>query len=121
MRAERMARQDVLVEGTNVLYFRPIPACSMARVRMAPGDLDKGLRFMTLQNDQDSLAVMKFGIGQPVPRTEDPVLVRGEGCYTDDVKLAGEAYAVMVRSRHAHGTIKGIDTAAARKMPGVLG
>ena len=76
---------------------------------------------MNLQNDPQSFALMKFGIGQPVRRTEDAMLVRGEGCYTDDVKLTGEAYAVMVRSRIAHGVIKGIDTAAARKMPGVLG
>src|SRR5215470_9828723 len=77
---------------------------------------------MNLQNDaQAALAVMKFGIGQPVPRTEDPVLVRGEGCYTDDVKLPREAYAVMVRSREAHGVIKRIDTAAAARMAGVLG
>jgi carbon-monoxide dehydrogenase large subunit len=75
---------------------------------------------MNLQNDPHSFAVMKFGIGQPVPRTEDPVLVRGEGRYTDDIKLAGEAYAVMVRSRVAHGVIKAIDSAAARAMPGVL-
>ena len=53
---------------------------------------------------------MKFGIGQPVRRTEDPMLVRGEGRYTDDIKLPGQAYAVMVRSRIAHGIIKGIDT-----------
>ena len=76
---------------------------------------------MNLQNDPQSFALMKFGIGQPVPRSEDPTLVRGEGCYTDDIKLAGEAYAVMVRSRVAHGVIKSIDTSAARKMPGVLG
>jgi aerobic carbon-monoxide dehydrogenase large subunit len=76
---------------------------------------------MNLQNDPQSFALMKFGIGQPVRRTEDPMLVRGEGCYTDDIKLTGEAYAVMVRSRIAHGVIKGIDTTAARKMPGVLG
>ena len=62
---------------------------------------------MNLQNDPQSFALMKFGIGQPVPRTEDPTLVRGEGRYTDDIKLAGEAYAVMVRSRIAHGVIKG--------------
>ena len=74
---------------------------------------------MNLQNDPQSFALMKFGIGQPVRRTEDPMLVRGEGCYTDDIKLTGEAYAVMVRSRIAHGVIKGIDTAAARNMPGV--
>ena len=76
---------------------------------------------MNLQNDPQSLALMKFGIGQPVRRTEDPTLVRGEGRYTDDIKLDREAYAVIVRSRIAHGIIKGIDTAAARKMPGVLG
>src|SRR5262245_49677414 len=76
---------------------------------------------MNLQNDPQSFALMKFGIGQPVLRTEDPTLVRGEGQYTDDIKLAGEVYAVMVRSRVAHGVIKAIDTAAARQMPGVLG
>jgi carbon-monoxide dehydrogenase large subunit len=36
------------------------------------------------------------------------------------VSLPGQAYAAMVRSRHAHGVIKGIDVAAARAMPGVL-
>ena len=76
---------------------------------------------MNVHNDPHSLALMKFGIGQSVTRTEDPVLVRGAGCYTDDLKLAGEAYAVMVRSRFAHGIIKRIDTTAARAMPGVLG
>jgi aerobic carbon-monoxide dehydrogenase large subunit len=69
----------------------------------------------------EALALPKFGIGQPVLRSEDPKLVRGEGRFTDDVSLPGEAYAVMVRSRHAHGIIRGIDTAAARAMPGVLG
>jgi aerobic carbon-monoxide dehydrogenase large subunit len=75
---------------------------------------------MNLQNDPHRLAVMKFGVGQPVTRTEDPILVRGAGCYTDDVKLAGQAHAVMVRSRLAHGVIKRIDTSAARAMPGAL-
>ena len=62
----------------------------------------------------------RFAIGQPVPRSEDPVLLRGAGRYCDDVSLAGQAYAVMVRSHHAHGAIRGIDAAAARAMPGVL-
>jgi carbon-monoxide dehydrogenase large subunit len=65
-------------------------------------------------------SLQKFGIGQPVPRTEDPRLVRGEGRYTDDVNLPGQAYAAIVRSRHAHGVIRKIDLAAARGMPGVL-
>jgi carbon-monoxide dehydrogenase large subunit len=70
--------------------------------------------------DDTGLAFMKFGVGQPVTRTEDPILLRGEGRYTDDINLAGQAYAVMVRSRIAHGHLKGIDTAAALAMPGVL-
>ncbi|HKH32889.1 MAG TPA: xanthine dehydrogenase family protein molybdopterin-binding subunit, partial [Beijerinckiaceae bacterium] len=69
----------------------------------------------------DELALMKFGIGQPVPRLEDPKLLRGEGRYTDDLDLPGQVYAVIVRSPHAHGIIRAVDTAAAREMPGVLG
>src|SRR6202140_3904337 len=62
----------------------------------------------------------RFAIGQPVPRSEDPVLLRGEGRYCDDVSLPGQAYAGMGRSHHAHGVIRRIDSAAARAMPGVL-
>ncbi len=62
----------------------------------------------------------RFAIGQPVLRTEDPVLLRGEGRYTDDLNLPGQAHAVMVRSRFAHGVLRGVDTEAAREMPGVL-
>jgi carbon-monoxide dehydrogenase large subunit len=69
----------------------------------------------------DDLNLMKFGIGQPVPRQEDPTLLRGEGRYTDDMNLPNQAYCVMVRSQVAHGIIKGIDTAEAKTMPGVLG
>jgi carbon-monoxide dehydrogenase large subunit len=76
---------------------------------------------MNLQSDPNDFTVMKFGIGQPVRRTEDPILVRGEGRYTDDISLPGQAHAVIVRSKHAHGVIKSIDKSAALKMPGVLG
>ncbi len=75
---------------------------------------------MNVQDDPNSWAVEKFGVGQPVRRTEDPVLVQGRGRYADDVNLEGQAYAAIVRSSHAHGVIKSIDTAAAREMPGVL-
>ena len=71
-----------------------------------------------LSADADTLNLMKFGIGQPVPRQEDPTLLRGEGRYTDDMNLANQAYCVMVRSQLAHGVIKGIDTADAKTMPG---
>ena len=70
--------------------------------------------------DDTGLAFVKFGVGQSVTRTEDPILLRGEGRYTDDINLAGQAYAVMVRSRIAHGLLKGIGIAEARALPGVL-
>jgi len=62
----------------------------------------------------------RFAIGQPVPRSEDPVLLRGEGHYSDDFNLPGQAYAVIVRSPMAHGLIHKIETSVARAMPGVL-
>jgi carbon-monoxide dehydrogenase large subunit len=69
----------------------------------------------------DHLDPGRFAVGQSVSRLEDPVLLRGLGRYTDDLNLPGQAYAVLVRSRIAHGVLKGIDTAAAGDMPGVLG
>jgi carbon-monoxide dehydrogenase large subunit len=60
------------------------------------------------------------GIGQPVRRREDLRLLTGNGRYSDDVNLPGQAYAVMIRSPHAHAMIRSIETAAARAMPGVL-
>src|SRR3954453_20712277 len=70
---------------------------------------------------ENAIALQKYGVGQPVRRREDDTLVRGKGKYTDDFNLPGQAYAWIVRSPHAHGIIKGIDTAAASAMPGVLG
>jgi carbon-monoxide dehydrogenase large subunit len=70
---------------------------------------------------ENAMALQKYGVGQPVRRKEDDTLVRGKGKYTDDFNLPGQAYAWIVRSSHAHGIIKGIDTTAAKAMPGVLG
>jgi carbon-monoxide dehydrogenase large subunit len=60
------------------------------------------------------------GIGSPVRRKEDLRLVAGQGCYSDDVNLPNQAFAIMVRSPHAHARIRAIDTTAARAMPGIL-
>ena len=46
------------------------------------------------------------GIGQPVRRREDLRLLTGRGRYSDDLNLPGQAYAVMVRSPHAHALIR---------------
>jgi carbon-monoxide dehydrogenase large subunit len=81
--------------------------------------------FMQDQTSQSSLetsiALQKYGVGQPVRRKEDDTLVRGKGKYTDDFSLPGQVYAWIVRSSHAHGVIRGIGTDAAKAMPGVLG
>src|SRR5476649_1692605 len=69
----------------------------------------------------DNLELMKFGVGQPVPRNEDPTLLQGQGRYSDDVSMENQVWCVMVRSQVAHGILNGIDAEAARKMPGVLG
>ena len=63
---------------------------------------------------------MKFGIGQPVPRLEDPLLLTGRGRFTDDVNLPGQGYAAFFRSPYAHAGIVGVDATRARAAPGVL-
>ncbi len=62
----------------------------------------------------------QFGIGQPVPREEDPYLLRGAGRYVDDVRMLDLARAVCVRSPHPHARIRAIDVEQARSAPGVL-
>ena len=43
---------------------------------------------------------MKFGVGQAIPRIEDPRLVTGKGRYTDDIDPGtGLAVAFLHRSR----------------------
>ena len=59
-------------------------------------------------------------IGARTRRIEDPALLRGEGRFVDDIRLPGMLHAAFVRSPHAHARIRGIDTAAAKSVPGVL-
>jgi len=74
---------------------------------------------MNVPFDPSQLIAERFAVGQPVSRKEDPVLLRGEGRYTDDLNRPNQLYAVMVRSRVAHGIITAIDTQSARELPGV--
>ena len=70
----------------------------------------------------DTLDSMKFAIGQPVPRHEDPTLLKGEGRYSDDVNLdepglvRDGAQPGGARHHQGHRHDRG-----AGKMPGVLG
>jgi aerobic carbon-monoxide dehydrogenase large subunit len=63
--------------------------------------------------------VGEFGIGQSVPREEDPYLVRGLGRYVDDVMLPGLLRAHVLRSPHPHARIRAISAERARTLPGV--
>ncbi|UWQ89914.1 xanthine dehydrogenase family protein molybdopterin-binding subunit [Rhodobacteraceae bacterium M382] len=60
------------------------------------------------------------GIGASPKRREDVRFLTGEGNYTDDINVNGQAYAYFLRSDVAHATINGVDTAAAAAMPGVV-
>jgi aerobic carbon-monoxide dehydrogenase large subunit len=68
-------------------------------------------------NVQDN--VTKFGVGQPVTRREDPILLQGRGRYNDDINLPGQLYGYFLRSPYAHGILRGIDASAALEVPGV--
>ena len=59
--------------------------------------------------------------GQSLPRLEDARFLTGRGQYIEDIDVPGQTWMQVVRSPHAHAAIEGIDTAAARGVPGVLG
>src|SRR5438046_9742348 len=94
----------------SVRRFDPLRSVGSAVCNNAPMNIRNGA----------SVAQPEYRIGEPVRRTEDPTLLRGEGHYTDDLNEPGQAYAHMVRSPHAHGVLRGVDAEAARKMPGGL-
>jgi carbon-monoxide dehydrogenase large subunit len=62
----------------------------------------------------------EFALGQPVPRFEDPRLLRGGGRYVDDMVLPRMAFGCVLRSPHANARIREIDTSRAEAAPGVL-
>jgi carbon-monoxide dehydrogenase large subunit/6-hydroxypseudooxynicotine dehydrogenase subunit gamma len=58
---------------------------------------------------------------QPTLRKEDRRLLTGEGRFGADVQFPRVLHARIVRSAVAHGRLTGIDTTAARAVPGVVG
>ena len=60
------------------------------------------------------------GIGASTKRREDVRFLTGAGNYTDDIDIHGQAHVFFLRSDVAHGTLNGVDTAAAQSMPGVV-
>ena len=59
-------------------------------------------------------------VGERIKRREDPRLIQGLATYTDDLKLHGMLHVAFVRSDYANGTIRRVDSSAARAMPGVV-
>ena len=60
------------------------------------------------------------GIGASSKRREDVRFLTGNGKYTDDINLRGQAYVHFLRSDVAHGTLSSVDTSKAAGMPGVV-
>jgi carbon-monoxide dehydrogenase large subunit len=58
--------------------------------------------------------------GAKINRREDPRLITGTGSYTNDIVLPNLAYAVFLRSPHAHAKINKINTERAKQFPGVI-
>src|SRR2546430_2148478 len=59
-------------------------------------------------------------IGRSVPRPNLARLTQGRAQYVSDLTLPRMAHVAFVRSPHAHARIKAIDSAAAKKAPGVI-
>ena len=68
----------------------------------------------------NSVEAGRYGSGREVRRIEDPALLRGEGRFTDDLVREGQTHLVFLRSPYAHARIVGVDTSAAKAVPGVL-
>src|SRR5215471_3526379 len=69
----------------------------------------------------DQLLRRNAYVGSPVERIEDLRFLRGRGKYVDDLSMEGLLHAVVLRSPVAHGRLRKVDTAAARRIPGVHG
>ncbi|MCY4343280.1 MAG: xanthine dehydrogenase family protein molybdopterin-binding subunit [Gammaproteobacteria bacterium] len=60
------------------------------------------------------------GIGAAVKRREDLRFITGQGNYTDDLNVPGQAYGVFLRSPYARARINAVDAADALQVEGAL-
>ncbi|MER3603808.1 MAG: hypothetical protein C4298_08810, partial [Thermus sp.] len=61
-----------------------------------------------------------MSIGQRIPMRDGSLKVTGRLRFGADLRLPDLLYARLVLSPHAHGRIRGIITARARAVPGVV-
>lgn len=62
----------------------------------------------------------RFGSDDDSLRSEDAPLLTGAGRFVDDIRVPGQTYGAFVRAMVGHGMLRGVETAAALAMPGVL-
>ena len=62
----------------------------------------------------------EYALGQSVPRSEDPRLLKGGGSFVDDQALHGMVHGIVLRSTHAHAKLRHVDVSEAAKAPGIL-
>ena len=60
-------------------------------------------------------------IGRSLPRVDGAAKVTGLTRFAGDLQLPGLLHARLVLSPHAHARLRGVDTSAARRLPGVAG
>jgi putative selenate reductase molybdopterin-binding subunit len=58
-------------------------------------------------------------VGKPEIKVDAKKLAQGRAVFTDDFRLDGMLYGVLLTSPHAHARIRDIDTEKARALPGV--
>lgn len=67
-----------------------------------------------------TVSAPKVEVGQARERVEDTALLRGAGCYGDDLAtMPGTLQAAVLRSPHAHAYVKSLDTSTALAIEGV--
>ena len=59
-------------------------------------------------------------VGSPVPRKEDPELLRGQARFVDNLTVPGMVWAYVVRSPYANARVRGVDLSKAREAEGVI-
>ena len=59
---------------------------------------------------------MKLKIGEPTLRLEDERLLRGEGCFTDDIDPGEGLRVAFLRAPFAHARLKALDLDRARAL-----
>jgi len=59
-------------------------------------------------------------MGRSIPMREAEPLLRGRGTYVGDLRLPGMLHAAVLRSPHAHASIRAVDAGGALAMPGVV-